>query len=154
MKRFEAKHLSRSHSIVLNGPPEAVFPLFTPLGETLWVKDWHPQFLHPASGQTQAGMVFTTDHNNEKTYWSLIAFDPVGYLARYVRLTPASRFGLVEVVCALHEQAKTRATVTYTFTALSEAGNAYLEEFTEESYRRMIDSWQTEINAYLAGRGD
>ncbi|TIP26593.1 MAG: hypothetical protein E5X67_19455 [Mesorhizobium sp.] len=32
-------HLERSHSIVLSGPVDRVFPLFTPIGETLWVDD-------------------------------------------------------------------------------------------------------------------
>ncbi|MER8800739.1 hypothetical protein NKJ81_03885 [Mesorhizobium sp. M0018] len=33
-------HLARSHSIVLSGPIDGVFPLFTPIGETLWVDGW------------------------------------------------------------------------------------------------------------------
>jgi hypothetical protein len=121
----------------------------TPLGEKFWVKDWKPEFLYPASGETREGMVFTTEHQNEKTYWSLMVFDPVRYAVRYARVTPTSRFGFVEVICEATNQAKTRATVTYTFTALTEAGKAYLEAFSEESYRHMIDSWQTEINTYL-----
>jgi hypothetical protein len=147
--KHEAKHLSRSHTIVLNGPSEKVFSLFTPLGEKLWVKDWNPEFLYPPSGETREGMVFTTEHQNEKTYWSLVVFDPVHHLARYARVTPTSRFGFVEVVCEVNDKAKTRATVTYTFTALTEVGNAYLEAFSEESYRHTIDSWQTDINTYL-----
>jgi hypothetical protein len=31
----------------------------------------------------------------------------------------------------------------------SEAGNVYLEAFSEENYRQMIDSWQININTYL-----
>jgi hypothetical protein len=148
MTQFKANHLSRSHAIVLNGPPETVFPLFTPLGEKLWIKEWNPEFFHPTLGKTQEGMVFTTTHQNEKSYWSLISYDPVRYLVRYARVTPTSRFGFVEVSCETQGQ-KTRATVTYTFTALTEAGNAYLESFTETSYQQMIDSWQTQINTYL-----
>lgn len=149
MNSFTAKHIKRSHAIVLNAAVQNLFPLFTPAGEKLWVEEWDPAFLYPPSGETREGMVFTTDHGNEKTYWSLIEFDPERCYARYARVTPTSRFGLVEVRCEAAGPRQTRAAVTYTFTALTEAGNAYIEEFTEEHYRQMIDSWQAQINACL-----
>lgn len=70
MSKFEARHVQRSHTIVLNGVPEVVFPLFTPAGEKLWVDDWDPVYLYPASGETQEGMVFSTGHDDETTYES------------------------------------------------------------------------------------
>jgi hypothetical protein len=147
---FEAKHISRSHSIVLDIPPDKAFSLFTPIGEKLWINGWNPEFLYPVSGETMENMVFTTDHNHERTYWSVVRFDPVQHVVTYARVTPTSRFGLVEVVCEVIEGERTHVTITYTFTALTEEGNDYIDEFTEESYREMIDSWQTEISAYLA----
>jgi hypothetical protein len=72
----------------------------------------------------------------------------VPYHVRYARVTPTSRFGFVEMSCEVQGQ-NSRATVTYTFTPLTEAGNAYLESFSKDDYQQMIDSWQTEINAYL-----
>jgi hypothetical protein len=54
-------HIERRHEIVLPLPIARAFPLFTPKGEMAWVDGWAPTFLHPASGETQAGMVFTTE---------------------------------------------------------------------------------------------
>lgn len=153
MHPFEAKHISRSRTIILNGPPEVVFPLFTPAGETHWVRDWRPVYLHPASGRTEEGMVFVTKHDREETYWSLVRFDAERGLVRYARVTPGSRFGLVEVICEDGGGMRTRATVTYRYTALTEAGNAFIDGFTAERYREMIDSWQVEIDDYLARSG-
>jgi len=150
MKKFEAKHIRHSHSIILNGVPEAIFSLFTPVGELLWVEGWNPAFLHPASGETQEGMVFITGQHDEKTYWSLIKLDADPHAARYARVTPASRFGFVDVVCEATGNGQTRATVTYTYTALNESGNHFIGNFTAESYRQMINSWQDKINSYLA----
>jgi hypothetical protein len=149
MNQLEAKHVRRSHAIVLNGPLEVVFPLFIPVGEKLWVEGWNPAFLHPASGETQEGMVFVTGQNDETTYWSLVKLDPEGPVARYARVTPASRFGFVEVVCEATGNGHTRATVTYTYTALTESGNRFIDGFTAESYRQMIDSWQQKVNSYI-----
>lgn len=153
MSPFQAKHISRSHTIVLNGPPAVVFPLFTPEGETHWVRDWRPVYLHPASGRTGEGMVFMTGHDREETFWSLVRFDPVRCVARYARVTPASRFGFVEVACEDSGGMMTRATVTYTYTALTDAGNAFIDAFTAEQFREMIEAWQVEIDHYLARAG-
>ena len=45
---------------------------------------------------------------------------------------------------------ETEVTVTYTFTALSPAGDSYLESLTETAFREMIEGWQTAISRHLA----
>lgn len=154
MNPFSASHVRRSHTILLKASIGRVFPLFTPIGEKSWVRDWNPRFLHPPDGETRAGMVFTTGHGGEETFWSLVDLDEQAHRARYARVTPSSRFGFVEVACEPAGPQRTRSTVTYTYTALSEAGNAYIAALTEEEFRRMIDTWQSEINAYLERQGE
>ena len=153
MGKFEAKHVHRAHEIEIDAPVADVFPLLTPTGEELWVEGWAPVYLHPRSRETQAGMVFTTGEGADLTLWSVADYDPVRHTARYVRVTPASRFGYVEVVCEAAGAARTRVRVAYRYTALTDAGNAFIEQFTEESYRGMIEEWRRLIGAYLAGRG-
>jgi hypothetical protein len=94
-------------------------------------------------------MVFTTGHNEETTYWSLVKLDLTGHVARYARVTPASRFGFVEVACEATGNGHTRVTVTYTYTALTDSGNRFIGEFTAESYLQMMASWQQKVNSYL-----
>ncbi len=152
MSQFIAKHVSRTHSIILSGPPEIVFPLFSPAGEEQWVKGWHPRFLYPDSGETREGMIFTTGQGDEETLWSLVEFDATRYHARYVRVTPASRFGFVEVSCEVADDVRTRVRVTYTYTALTEAWNSYIDGFTDKMCLDMMESWQKEIESYLSKR--
>lgn len=145
------KHVRRSHAIVLALPPAEAFALFTPAGEKRWIRDWDPRYVHPASGETQAGMVFTTGEGEERTYWSLVDYDPRGLRSRYARVTPASRFGFVEVACE-PDAGGTRVTVTYTFTALTPAGEAFLAGFGEDAFRAMIEGWKGLIEAWLRQR--
>jgi hypothetical protein len=142
-------HLERRHNIVLAGPIDRVFSLFTPAGETLWVPGWNPEFLHPAHKETQEGMVFRTGHGNELTLWSCITWDPVKFHVRYVRVTPASRFGFVDVACRASGSGQTEATVNYTFTALNDDGAVYLSGLTEDAFTEMIDDWQVRIDEWL-----
>ena len=69
----------------------------------------------------------------------------------YLRVTPGSRVGNVQIRCEAGPDDTTKAHVTYTFTALSEHGNAYVETFTEAHFRHhMMAWWQKAINHYLA----
>lgn len=144
-------HIERQHSIVIAAPVARVFPLFTPLGEKLWISGWDPEFLHPASGETHDGMVFRTGAGSETTLWACVNFEPAAYRVRYVRVTPASRFGFVEVVCREVSSEQTEATVGYAFTALNESGETYLAGLTEEAFPAMIDGWKGMIERWLAG---
>lgn len=143
------RHIERQHAVDLPLPIERVFPLFTPKGEMDWVDDWNPKFLHPESGETRAGMVFTTHGAGEETLWSCIEWAPEEHRVRYARVTPGSRFGFVQIECSAAAPARTEVTVTYAFTALSDAGQAYLAAVTESAFAAMIEDWKRRIHARI-----
>jgi len=153
VSEFVARHVHREHTITIDAPVDRVFPLLTPAGEELWVSGWEPAYLHPTTGDMTLGMVFTTGTGADATYWSVVHYDPAAHVSRYARVTPASRFGFVDVACTSAGGARTRVTVTYTYTALTEAGNAFIDAFTEASYRAMIEEWRILMGAYLSSTG-
>jgi hypothetical protein len=142
---FAAERAVRSHSFVLALPVARAFPLFEPEGERVWAKGWEPKYLHPANGRTEAGMVFTTSHGGEDTTWLMTRYEPAAGIVEYARVTPGSRIASVLVQCARLDAARTRVTVIYTFTALSEAGNGYVRSMDEAHYGQMIDGWAKAI---------
>jgi hypothetical protein len=144
-------HLERRGTIDLPLPIERAFPLFTPLGEKRWVEDWDPTFLHPPDGETQEGRVFTTAHGGETTLWSCTAFEPAAHHARYVRVTPTSRFGFVDVRCEALAAERTRVHVGYSYTALSEQGEADLAALTDAAFAEMLDDWRAMIDRHIQG---
>lgn len=150
MSTFAARHIRREHTITVDAPADRVFSLLTPRGEELWVPGWKPVYLHPLSGEMTLGMIFTTGSGGDATYWSVVTCDPTRYVSRYARITPASRFGFVDVSCKSAGPTRTDVTVAYTYTALTEAGNAFIDAFTDASYREMIEEWRTLMGAWLA----
>jgi hypothetical protein len=54
----------------------------------------------------------------------------------------------IRIACT-PEGTKTRATVTYTFTALSQAGNNALHDFEQQDFSQRILHWQKAIDHYL-----
>ena len=147
MTDFKALHVERSRSFVLEVPLERAFRLFEPEGERVWAKGWDPEYLHPhGAREAVRGMVFRTAHGSEQTLWTIVRHEPDAGLVEYVRATPGSRMGRVLVQCARLEAARTRVTVIYALTALSDAGNASLREF-DAGYDAFIDSWATAIRS-------
>jgi len=149
---FQPRHLARTHSFQLPVSAARAFEFFTPQGERAWVPGWNPVFLHPPDGTLERGGAFLTDPalDDARTLWVVSSVDRARLEVSYARVTPASRIGLVDVrVTAASGQACV-VEVAYTFTAVSEAGNAYLANFTEEHYRGYIESWRVLILAHLA----
>ncbi len=145
MSAFRAQYIERSHSFVVAMPMRQAFPLFEPEGERRWAQGWLPTYLQPADGRATRGMVFTTSHGEEETIWMMVRHEPAAGLVEYVRTTPGSRTGRVLVQCAALDAVRTRVTVIYALTGLSEAGNARLRELDEANYRSYIETWAEAI---------
>jgi hypothetical protein len=145
MSAFIAERSTRSHSFVLEMPAARAFPLFEPEGERAWAQGWNPTYVHPANGKAEQGMVFTTSHGGEDTLWMLIRHEPRAGIVEYARLTPGSRTATVLVQCAAIDAGRTRVTVIYVFTGLSEAGNAIVRKMDDDAYRAYIESWRDAI---------
>lgn len=151
---FDALHVSRTAEILVAAEPDDVFPLFEPEGERAWVPRWSPRYLWPADGIACVGMVFLTSgaEGEPETIWTVAEHNPVGHRVVYARTTPGHRAAFVEVRCRAAETGGgTVASITYSITALSHAGNEYVRAFTEEWYRGYLAEWETALNAHLTG---
>jgi hypothetical protein len=147
---FVAQRAVRTAVIHLDAPPDRVFPLFSPLGERAWAKGWNPSMFYPASGEPEVGAVFSTPHHDgSPAIWTIVAFDPGDWHIAYLRVTPDSLVSLTEVRCAPDGEDRARFSITYTFTGLSEQGNAYIQSMTQAEYERWMASWEQAINHYL-----
>jgi hypothetical protein len=142
-------HVQASHVILVDAPVAQAFMFFTPAGEELWVDGWRPTYLNPADGRTEAGMVFTTGEGAEHTIWLMADFDREHHHSRYLRCTPGSRTGTVEIRCRALDAARTEVRVSYALTALSPAGAEALQAFERDKFATMIDGWGREIGARL-----
>ena len=146
---FSAVRIARTATIRLAAPPEIVFPLFGPLEEQRWERNWNPAMLYPPSGATQRDAVFTATHaDGTPSFWTIVVFEPAEYRISYVRMHPATHIARIDIRCSGASEA-TQAEITYTFTGLSALGNTYVETFTEAHYADWLRSWEAAINHYL-----
>lgn len=145
------QHISRTASLTVNATPDVTLPLFTAKGECLWIADWKPTYIYPESGDTETGMIWKTSHHGEAdTIWVTVNYDAENHLASYIRWTAEKLVTRIDIKCDPDRADKTRVHVTYTLTAIAEAGHATIDALTEAHYTHMIASWEEDINHYLA----
>jgi hypothetical protein len=131
--------------VLVDLPPQRAYACFTPEGERAWAGGhWDPRYPAGLADDTEVGTVFVTG----ATTWIVLDAEP-GRFVRYARTTPGDRAGLVSVSLAGTPE-QTRATVTYTLTALSDDAQAGLDEFAA-GYPAFLASWQEAIAASLGG---
>ena len=148
---FKSARISRTSSIILNGPLKKVFPLFGPIREKEWAAGWEPQVLY-ATTDLEEHMVFKTQshHGQEADYiWTVSKYYPDQVLIEYTVCAP-ERIWWIRIECSEGKAGETtEAKITYTYTGLTENGNATNEKALATMYRRDLKDWEAAINHYL-----
>ena len=148
---FRARRASRSYTQVNTAPPAEVFPLLCPVREREWAPGWDCDLVYSSSGYAEDNCVFTTAHPGEPdTVWTVTEHDPERFRVGFVTVTPGLRAGRIAIRLEANGDGTTTARVTYTFTALSEAGNRFVDAFTDEAFAEKMRGWERAINHFLA----
>lgn len=150
MTGFQPARFVHTEALALDAPPDRVFPLFGPLRERIWAHDWAPRILHSESPEADSpGTVFTSPGpDGGDVAWCLAEWRPDQRRAHYVRVTPGLHLADLTIVCHAAEADRTRAEVTYAFTALSAAGNAALADLAAH-HPGQVAGWAAAINHAL-----
>ncbi|MGZ4198189.1 MAG: SRPBCC family protein [Solirubrobacteraceae bacterium] len=135
----------RATEITVGLPREQAIALFTPEGERRWADGWDPHYPEPRRREGP-GAVFITEHGGHRTTWIMVGQGPEG--VSYARVTEAMTAGTVAVDVVATDERSTQVRVTYDLTAITPAGEAWLEAF-DAGYEAAIADWATEIAAAL-----
>lgn len=147
--RIEAPHRAvRSYTQRLDAPPEAVFPLLCPVRECEWVEGWDPRLVISASGLAELDCVFVTGPAEDEATWVVTEYEPPERIG-FVKLTPGKTLARISIELAPEAEARTRAQVTYGYTALSQKGREVVDGFTEKHYTEFMKEWEGALNGFL-----
>ncbi len=150
---FKSERVSRTSTITLNAPLERVFPLFGPIREREWAAGWDPQILYSTTDLVEEHMVFKTPshhgHGEPDYTWTVSKYLPDQALIEYTVFAP-ERLWWITIQCREDIVGETtKAEIAYTYTGLTEKGNAINERALEAMYRRDLKDWEEAINHYL-----
>jgi hypothetical protein len=142
MPPFTPRTLTLTGRVAVSGGLDEIFPLFSPLGERLWVPGWDPELLHPAGAEWEEGMIFRTEEERGPAVWVVSRLQREAHRVRYHRVEPGRYVACIEVVCRAAGAGMTEATIAYTFVGLSDAGNRDIAAMSETEYVEKMARWE------------
>ncbi len=149
-ENFIANRITQSHRQTIFASPEKVFPLLCPVREADWLDGWQYNMVYSESGLVEPGAVFTTPHHDdEETTWVVTKHDRENFLVEFVRFTPGSRTCCLYIRVAQKNSNESYVDISYTYTAVSQHGNDFIESFTEASFQHSMKFWEDAMNHYL-----
>lgn len=152
LSAFKAERISKTSLITLNAPLKSVFPLFGPVKEKEWAAGWEPQVLYLTADLIEEHMVFKTQshHGHEPdSTWTVSKYNPDQAFVEYTVFAP-ERLWWITIQCRdAVAGGTTEAEITYTYTGLTEKGNAINQRALETMFRRDLKDWEESINHYL-----
>jgi hypothetical protein len=151
---FKSKRISRTSTITLNAPLDESFPLFGPVREQEWAAEWQPEILYSTTNLVEERMVFKTPthHGHEEATWVVSKYRPEQSFIEYT-VFASERVWWLTIQCREDiPHQTTKAEITYTYTGLTEKGNAVIEKELQMMYARDLKNWEEAINHYLKTR--
>ncbi|MFC2084701.1 hypothetical protein ACFLS9_06565 [Bacteroidota bacterium] len=130
--------------------PNLLFQLFTPEEEKLWVPGWDYENIM-GTLDIHEDYIFLTkshDHAANDAIWIVKKYLPEEFLVQYYRVEPQEKVGIITIRCDPVDNKRTRVFVTYKYFGLSESGNNFIQNFTQEDYDSYIENWKYLIESY------
>lgn len=147
---FAGRRAVRSYRQTIAASPDVVFPLLCPVREVEWLDGFAFGMIYSASGLIEPGCVFRTSVPGEAdTIWVVSRHDPSAMVVQFTRVTPGSRTCVLEVVVEAAGAAGSHVTVTYACTSTSEAGNTFLDGWSEDAFIGAVVFWEKSMNHFL-----
>lgn len=150
MKISPPRRSTRSGSFEVCAPADRVFPLICPVREKEWMESWNPGVVYSQSGLVEPECVFTSADENGETIWIVVDHDAETRVVEMVRTTPGFTACILDVAVEPVSEAECRVAVTYSHTALSAAGEAFVDAFSDEAYAEVMAQWKRALDHYLA----
>lgn len=147
---FKPIRISKSATINIQGQTRDVFPLFGAIREKDWADGWDPEVVYSESGDIEQGMIFRTRSREGSGVFTWVAsqYHPEEQLVEYT-VSAQGRIWFILVECK-EENSLTRATITYTYTALTREGHEKNVKALNAMYARELKDWEEAINHYLS----
>jgi uncharacterized protein YndB with AHSA1/START domain len=143
------KRVAHTYVQTNNATPNKVFPLLCPVREAEWVPDWEYRLVYSKTGIAELGCVFATPNaDGGETTWIVTEYEPPQRIA-FAWFWPGMIATRLIIDLAPVGDSRTSASITYEYTALSDAGERELDSYDERWYEAKMRGWEAAINQYL-----
>lgn len=152
MNTSKFKKSKKSHTVKLHGTPDAIFPLLCPVREEEWTVGWEKdtyELIYSESGFNEEGCIFRTSYpNGFDTLWVCTIFDKDKHEVEFLVNVKDLVIRKMNILLSPDENNMTDACFEYTVTAITENGNAIVENL-DEDVKKSATGLGMMINYYL-----
>jgi len=152
MKIISPVRVKRSYTQRLRGKPDEIFPLLCPVREAEWVEGWDPLAVYSRSGLAENDCVFTTGEETPDSIWVITEFDSERRTMEIVRVTPSMTVGRITISLSDDGTGNTSAEIVYLYTAITPDGEQFVNDYSEEFFRRFMEFSESALNRFLDER--
>ena len=125
----------KKYEMSVPASPEQVFPLLCPVKELEWLPYWNCEMIYSKSGVAELDCVFKTDlPDRGKMVWVVTQYEPPK-LVQYTILKPQSHTLNLTIRVRSEGSNSSLLIWQHVFTSLTDEGNQYLREYTDENLR-------------------
>ncbi len=147
---FNSRRITKEYRQTINAAPEKVFPLLCPVREADWLDGWRYNMIYSESGLVEEGAVFSTPYEGEEdTVWIVTKHDSKTYKVEFARFTYNSRTCVLKIAVKSKDEISSFVDISYTYTGITDAGNNFIENFTEETFLEAVTFWEKSMNYFL-----
>ncbi|MEW6265228.1 MAG: hypothetical protein AB1641_19290 [Thermodesulfobacteriota bacterium] len=149
MDSFSAQRAIKTYSYRIPETPARLFPLLCPVREYDWIDGWTCRMIFSRSGLAEDNCVFQTDFKGagEET-WVVSRYDPERFIIQFVVLNPGLYVMKLDVSLRADGEAGTIVDWTNTFTGLTEKGNAFITEYTDQRHAAVMSHLEQALRHY------
>ena len=139
----------KKHTIVLEGKPEAIFPLLCPVREYEWIEPWKCDLIYSETGFAEQDCIFQTDFPNDgpKDTWVLCRHEKPT-LVEFVRV---NGIRAIRYTITLHQtnDGKTESEWSQVITGLNDEGDRFVGNFSDEEFKHRMEMLRNMLNHHL-----
>lgn len=149
MEVREPHRTTRNNCFQLHQSADVVFPLFCPVREQEWLESWNPGVVYTNTGAAELECVFTSSDRHGRATWMVAHHDSDARVIRMVKITPELTACLLEIVVRPLSPSESEVSVTYSHTALSPAGEQFVDAFSEDTYAGIMAHWKSALEHFF-----
>jgi hypothetical protein len=146
---FQSVRLTKTYEMRVPASPEQLFPLLCPVREREWLPYWDCRMIYSTSGTAEADCVFTTDFPGRGNMtWVVTRYEPPERI-QYTVFKPESHTWTLSIRLVPAIPNESGLTWQHVFTGLTEAGNLYLRDYTDELHRLNLQNIERRLTHFV-----
>lgn len=149
MQIMDPVRVTRTYTQKLRAKPAEVFPLLCPVREKEWAEGWNPLAVYSSSGVAERDCVFTTGEENPESFWVMTEFDLLRYSLEIIKVTPRLTVARINIRLTEDGSGNTDAEVVYTYTAISQEGEGFVRQYSQEFFNGFMQFSESALNVFL-----